>query len=120
MKGCVRPAAGSRSNRFGNWTADFSGMADLSHLSKIGSQPTDGEGDATSVFWVPPPHYVNAILNLMVMWKAPISRFLLPTSEEQIVAVIVRVISTTLMMWTDQTLQHSQQTLEGLTAWTNS
>ena len=38
----------------GNWTADFSGMTDLTYLSGIGSQQTDDDGDATIVYWSPP------------------------------------------------------------------
>ena len=38
----------------GNWTADFSGMTDLTYLSGIGSGQTDDDGDATIVYWAGP------------------------------------------------------------------
>jgi hypothetical protein len=38
----------------GNWTADFSGMTDLTYLSDGGSQQTDDDGDSTGVWWASP------------------------------------------------------------------
>ena len=38
----------------GNWTADFSGMTDLTYFSDGGSQQTDAEGDSTGVWWASP------------------------------------------------------------------
>jgi hypothetical protein len=38
----------------GNWTADFSGMTDLTYLSDGGSQQIDNDGDATGVWWASP------------------------------------------------------------------
>jgi hypothetical protein len=38
----------------GNWTAAFSGIADLTYLSDGGSQQTDSEGDSTGVWWSSP------------------------------------------------------------------
>ena len=38
----------------GNWTADFSGMTDLTYLSDGGSQQIDDDGDATGVWWASP------------------------------------------------------------------
>jgi hypothetical protein len=38
----------------GNWTADFSGMTDLTYLSDGGSAQTDNDGDSTGVWWASP------------------------------------------------------------------
>ena len=38
----------------GNWTADFSGMTDLTYLSDGGSQQVDNDGDSTGVWWASP------------------------------------------------------------------
>jgi hypothetical protein len=38
----------------GNWTADFSGLTDLTYLSEGGSQESDGDGDSTYVHWASP------------------------------------------------------------------
>jgi sRNA-binding protein len=38
----------------GNWTADFSGMTDLTYASDGGSQQIDDDGDATGVWWSSP------------------------------------------------------------------
>jgi len=42
----------------GNWTADFSGMTDLTYLSDGGSQQTDDDGDSTGVWWASPKFQV--------------------------------------------------------------
>jgi hypothetical protein len=36
----------------GNWTADFSWIADLTSLSDVGSRQIDDDGDSTEVWWV--------------------------------------------------------------------
>jgi len=38
----------------GNWTADFTGLTDLTYLSDGGSQQIDDDGDATGVWWASP------------------------------------------------------------------
>ncbi|HLF75369.1 MAG TPA: hypothetical protein VI524_13525, partial [Anaerolineales bacterium] len=38
----------------GNWTADFSGMTDLTYANDGGSQQIDDDGDATGVWWSSP------------------------------------------------------------------
>jgi hypothetical protein len=38
----------------GNWTADFSGMTDLTYLSDGGSAQYDADGDGTGVWWAAP------------------------------------------------------------------
>lgn len=38
----------------GNWTADFSGMTDLTYLSDGGSSQKDDDGDSTGVWWASP------------------------------------------------------------------
>jgi hypothetical protein len=43
----------------GNWTADFSGMTDLTYLSDGGSQQTDSDGDSTGVWWSSPRFRVD-------------------------------------------------------------
>ena len=41
-------------NGSGNWTADFSGMTDLTYLSDGGSRQSDDDGDSTGVWWASP------------------------------------------------------------------
>jgi hypothetical protein len=38
----------------GNWTADFSGLTDLTYLSEGSSRQYDSDGDSTSVWWSSP------------------------------------------------------------------
>ncbi|MGB8984160.1 MAG: hypothetical protein WCC12_20000, partial [Anaerolineales bacterium] len=45
----------------GNWTADFSGMTDLTYLSDGGSQQRDSDGDSTGVWWSSPQIQVAPI-----------------------------------------------------------
>ena len=49
------------SDTTGNWTADFSGMTDLTTASDGGSQQTDDDGDTTSVWWASPAFQVAPI-----------------------------------------------------------
>jgi len=42
----------------GNWTADFSGMTDLTYVNDGGSQQIDADGDATGVWWASPSFQV--------------------------------------------------------------
>jgi len=42
----------------GNWTADFSGMTDLTYASDGGSQQIDTDGDSTGVWWASPSFQV--------------------------------------------------------------
>jgi DNA-binding beta-propeller fold protein YncE len=42
----------------GDWTADFSGMTDLTYLSDGGSQQMDDDGDFTNVGWASPSFQV--------------------------------------------------------------
>jgi hypothetical protein len=43
----------------GNWTADFSGMDDLTYISDGGSQQKDTDGDSTGVWWASPRFQVS-------------------------------------------------------------
>jgi hypothetical protein len=45
----------------GNWTADFSGMTDLTYLSDGGSQQIDSDGDFTGVWWASPSFQVAPV-----------------------------------------------------------
>ena len=45
----------------GNWTADFSGMTDLTYLSDGGSQQFDNDGDSTWVWWGSPKFQVAPV-----------------------------------------------------------
>jgi hypothetical protein len=47
----------------GNWTADFSGMTDLTYLSDGGSAQYDGDGDGTGVWWAAPRFWVAPVDN---------------------------------------------------------
>ena len=42
----------------GNWTADFSGMTDLTYANDGGSQQFDDDGDSTGVWWSSPRFWV--------------------------------------------------------------
>jgi hypothetical protein len=50
----------------GNWTADFSGMTDLTYFSDGGSQQFDDDGDSTGVWWASPRFQVAP--ELMTGW----------------------------------------------------
>ncbi|NIM95390.1 MAG: hypothetical protein GTO18_16970 [Anaerolineales bacterium] len=54
----------------GNWTADFSGMADLTYLSDGGSMQTDGDGDATGVWWAAPRFQVAPVDDWVASWAS--------------------------------------------------
>jgi len=45
----------------GNWTADFSGITDLTYLSDGGSAQTDSDGDSTGVWWASPKFQVAPV-----------------------------------------------------------
>jgi hypothetical protein len=45
-------------NAAGAWTADFSGMTDLTYASDGGSQTSDDDGDSTGVWWATPTFQV--------------------------------------------------------------
>jgi sRNA-binding protein len=53
----------------GNWTADFSGMTDLTYLSDGGSQQFDSDGDATGVWWASPGLQVSPDDNWVQSWN---------------------------------------------------
>jgi len=53
----------------GNWTADFSGMTDLTYLSDGGSQQFDDDGDSTGVWWASPSFQVSAVDNWVQQWN---------------------------------------------------
>jgi len=52
----------------GHWTADFSGMTDLTFLSDGGSQQVDGDGDATGVWWASPRFQVSPDGDGVMSW----------------------------------------------------
>ena len=52
----------------GNWTADFSGMTDLTYLSDGESQQTDDDGDSTWVRWATPRFAVGPDDDWVVSW----------------------------------------------------
>ena len=54
----------------GNWTADFSGMADLTYLSDGGSQQIDPDGDSTGVWWASPRFQVAPDDNWVGSWSS--------------------------------------------------
>jgi hypothetical protein len=53
----------------GNWTADFSGMTDLTYLSDGGSQQIDEDGDATGVWWSSPSFQATPEDNTVSSWN---------------------------------------------------
>jgi streptogramin lyase len=53
----------------GNWTADFSGLTDLTYQSNGGSQQTDPDGDSTSVWWAKPQFQVSPDDNWVGSWN---------------------------------------------------
>ncbi|MGB3715353.1 MAG: YncE family protein [Candidatus Promineifilaceae bacterium] len=53
----------------GNWTADFSGMTDLTYLSDGGSQQTDSDGDSTGVWWAGPRFQVSPDDDWVQSWN---------------------------------------------------
>ncbi len=53
----------------GNWTADFSGMADLTYFSDGGSQQFDDDGDATGVWWASPRFQVAPDEDSVSSWS---------------------------------------------------
>ena len=52
----------------GNWTADFSGLTDLTYLSDGGSQQIDDDGDATGVWWASPRFQVAPADDWVQSW----------------------------------------------------
>jgi len=54
---------------FGNWTADFSGMTDLTDLSDGGSQQFDNDGDSTGVWWASPRFQVAPVDDWIESWS---------------------------------------------------
>jgi len=53
----------------GNWTADFTGMTDLTYASDGGSQQFDDDGDATGVWWSSPNFQVSPEDNWVGSWN---------------------------------------------------
>jgi hypothetical protein len=53
----------------GNWTADFSGMTDLTYFSDGGSQQFDADGDSTGVWWASPRFQVSPDDNWVQQWN---------------------------------------------------
>jgi hypothetical protein len=53
----------------GHWTADFSGMADLTFLSDGGSQQFDSDGDSTGVWWASPRFQVAPDAEWVQSWS---------------------------------------------------
>ena len=53
----------------GNWTADFSGMTDLTYINDGGSQQFDDDGDATGVWWASPSIQVSPEDNSVSSWN---------------------------------------------------
>jgi len=53
----------------GNWTADFSGITDLTYLSDGGSQQVDPDGDSTGVWWASPRFQVAPVDNWVGSWS---------------------------------------------------
>ena len=52
----------------GNWTADFSGVTDLTYLSDGGSQQWDTDGDSTGDWWASPRFQVNPDDDWVAAW----------------------------------------------------
>ena len=53
----------------GNWTADFSGLTDLTLLSDGGSRQYDSDGDATGVWWASPRFQVSPDDDWVQSWN---------------------------------------------------
>jgi phosphate/phosphite/phosphonate ABC transporter binding protein len=53
----------------GNWTADFSGMTDITFLSDGGSEQRDSDGDSTYVWWAPSRFQASPNQNWVSSWS---------------------------------------------------